>query len=183
MTTAVRARRRTAVLASAAVAALAGAVLTVTLSSPVSAATPPPVTSGSTYTVVNLNSGKCVDARAAGTANGTAVQQYTCNGTTAQNWVFTATSGGYFQVGTANASAQVWDDTNVSTADSSPIQLWLYGGGNNQQWLPVAEASGTLPLRQPVQRQVPGRAERLHRGQRPAAAVRLQRHRARSRSR
>jgi hypothetical protein len=144
MTTAVRARRRTAVLAGAAVAALAGGVLIVTLSSPVSAATPPPVTSGSTYTVVGLNSGKCVDARAAGTANGTAVQQYACNGTTAQNWVFTATSGGYFQVGTANASAQVWDDTNVSTADGSPIQLWLYGGGNNQQWLPVAEPTGTF---------------------------------------
>ncbi|MEZ0069460.1 putative low-complexity protein [Streptacidiphilus sp. MAP12-20] len=100
------------------------------------------VTSGTSYTVTNANSGKCVDARAAATANGTAVQQYSCNGTTAQQWVFTATSGGYFQVGTASSSGQVWDDSNVSSADGSLIQLWAYGGGNNQQWLPVLESGG-----------------------------------------
>ena len=122
---------------------VAGA-LTLVLTPSANAATPPPVTSGTTYTVVDLGSGKCVDARAAATANGTAVQQYTCNGTTAQQWTFTATSGGYFQVGTAASAAQVWDDTNVSTADGSPIQLWLYGGGNNQQWQPVAESTGTF---------------------------------------
>ena len=101
------------------------------------------VTSGATYTVINLNSGKCVDARAAATANGTAVQQYDCNGTTAQQWVFTATSGGYFDVGVSTSSAQVWDDTNVSPSSGSPIQLWTYGGGTNQQWKPVVNANGT----------------------------------------
>ncbi|WP_030223950.1 ricin-type beta-trefoil lectin domain protein, partial [Streptomyces sp. NRRL WC-3626] len=30
--------------------------------------------------------GKCVDVAGAGTANGTAVQLYDCNGTSAQNW-------------------------------------------------------------------------------------------------
>ncbi|NUR31953.1 MAG: coagulation factor 5/8 type domain-containing protein, partial [Catenulispora sp.] len=105
-------------------------------------AAPAAVTSGTTYIVGNANSGKCVDARAAGTANGTAVQQYSCNGTAAQQWVFTATSGGYFQVGTSASAGQVWDDTNVSPNDQSPIQLWTYGGGNNQQWLPVAESNG-----------------------------------------
>ncbi|WP_394843836.1 RICIN domain-containing protein [Pendulispora brunnea] len=100
------------------------------------------VSNGASYTVTNVNNGKCVDARSAGTANGTAVQQYACNGTTAQTWQFTATSGGYFQVGNANGTAQVWDVTDVSTADGANIQLWTYGNGNNQQWQPVQESSG-----------------------------------------
>ncbi|MCT9930811.1 RICIN domain-containing protein [Planotetraspora sp. A-T 1434] len=94
-------------------------------------------------TVVSKNSGKCVDARAAASANGTAVQQYSCNGTAAQLWQLQATSGGYYRVNSNLNAAQVWDDTNVSTADGSPIQLWTYSSGNNQQWLPVEEAGGT----------------------------------------
>jgi hypothetical protein len=101
------------------------------------------ITSGTAYTVTNVNSGKCVDARSAATANGTAVQQYTCNSTAAQQWVFTATDSGYFRVGVSTASAQVWDDSGVSSADGALIQLWAYGGGTNQQWLPVLESGST----------------------------------------
>lgn len=93
-------------------------------------------------TVVNVGSGKCVDARAAGTANGTVVQQYACNGSQAQQWQFAATSGGYAQVGNRTDATKVWDVTDVSTADSALVQLWTYGGGNNQQWQAVAESSG-----------------------------------------
>ncbi|MDT7726403.1 MAG: hypothetical protein QOI21_2979 [Actinomycetota bacterium] len=95
-----------------------------------------------TYAVTGSGSGKCVDARSAASANATAVQQYTCNGSTAQQWVFTAVDSGYFQIGTAAAPSQVWDVTNVSTADSAPIQLWAYGGTGNQQWQPVDEGNG-----------------------------------------
>nr|WP_234376828.1 RICIN domain-containing protein [Streptomyces sp. TP-A0356] len=93
-------------------------------------------------TVVNSGSGKCLDARAAGTANGTVVQQYTCNDSTAQHWSLTATSGGYVRINNRNDAAQVLDVTDVSTADSAPVQLWTYGGGDNQQWLPVDEGGG-----------------------------------------
>ncbi|WTR18921.1 RICIN domain-containing protein [Streptomyces sp. NBC_00138] len=95
-------------------------------------------------TVTGVGSGKCVDARAAVTVNGTAVQQYTCNGTAAQQWQFTATDSGYYRIGAAGAPNQVWDETGVSTADGALTQLWLYGGGANQQWLPVAEAGGAF---------------------------------------
>jgi Ricin-type beta-trefoil lectin domain len=93
-------------------------------------------------TVVNKTSGKCIDARAASAANGTAVQQYTCNGTVAQQWQFVATSNGNVRVNSEVNAASSWDVTNVSTADSAPIQLWTYSGGTNQQWLPVSEGSG-----------------------------------------
>ncbi|MFG1874728.1 RICIN domain-containing protein [Sphaerisporangium sp. NPDC049003] len=94
-------------------------------------------------TVVNKGNGKCVDARAAGSANGTAVQQYACNGSGAQLWQLQATSGGYYRVNSNLNAAQAWDVTNVSTADNAPIQLWSYSGGNNQQWQPVEEAGGS----------------------------------------
>ncbi|MEV7969695.1 RICIN domain-containing protein [Sphaerisporangium sp. NPDC088356] len=94
-------------------------------------------------TVVNKGSGKCVDARAAASANGTAVQQYACNGSGAQLWQLQATSGGYYRVNSNLNAAEAWDVTNVSAADNAPIQLWSYSGGNNQQWQPVEEAGGS----------------------------------------
>jgi hypothetical protein len=114
--------------------------------------TPPPSTPTPTpvggisptawYAVVNRNSGKCVDARAAATANGTVVQQYACNASFAQQWQFTPTSGGYYRVGSRNAANQVWDVAGVSTVDGGKIHLWTYGGGNNQQWLPQSVGGG-----------------------------------------
>jgi hypothetical protein len=127
---------RTAAFAAVVVTLVATAV-SIAMAPAASAAVTP-----GTYTVTNAGSGKCVDARSAATANGTAVQQYSCNGTAAQSWTFTATDSGYFQIGNAGASSQVWDVTNVSTADQAPIQLWAYGGGANQQWQPVDEGNG-----------------------------------------
>ncbi len=95
------------------------------------------------YTVVNQTSGKCVDARAAATANGTAIQQYTCNSSTAQQWQFQPTSGGFSRINARDNSAQVLDVANVSTADGGLIHLWTYGGGNNQQWQAVEQAGGS----------------------------------------
>ena len=111
-------------------------------SSPTPTASAGPISPGTWYSVVNKNSAKCVDARAAASANGTPVQQYACNGTTAQQYQFQPTSGGYVRVDSRLNSAQVLDVTNVSTADAAPVQLWQYGGGNNQQWQPVAEGGG-----------------------------------------
>jgi hypothetical protein len=132
-------RRRTAALV-AALLVPAGAGLALASAPSAGAATIP----SAPAVVTNVGSGKCVDARAAATANGTAVQQYACNGTGAQQWQFTATDSGYYRIGASSAPNQVWDVTDVSTADSAKTQLWLYGGGANQQWLPVAESGGSF---------------------------------------
>ncbi|MFD9502291.1 RICIN domain-containing protein [Streptomyces sp. NPDC060035] len=94
-------------------------------------------------TVTAKHSGKCADAAAASTADGTAVQQYACNASNAQQWQFQATSDGYVRVNNRNDASKSWDVTDVSTADAAPLQLWSYSGGANQQWLPVEEAGGT----------------------------------------
>ncbi|RSM36299.1 1,4-beta-xylanase [Amycolatopsis balhimycina DSM 5908] len=94
------------------------------------------------YAVTNKASGKCVDARAAGSANGTVIQQYTCNGTAAQQYQFAPAGGGYDRITNRTNAAEVIDVTDVSTADNAGLQLWSYSGGNNQQWQPVSEGSG-----------------------------------------
>ncbi|MEU8656444.1 RICIN domain-containing protein [Actinoplanes philippinensis] len=94
------------------------------------------------YPVINKNSGRCVDARAAGTVNGTAIQQYACNGSTAQQYQFANAGGGYVRINNRGNAAQVLDVTGVSTADNAKIQTWAYGSTANQQWQPVAEGGG-----------------------------------------
>ncbi|MFC0556038.1 RICIN domain-containing protein [Planotetraspora thailandica] len=110
-----------------------------------STTTPPPsdtISPTAWYSLVGKGNGKCVDARAAASSNGTAVQQYTCNGSYAQQFQVQPTSGGFARLGNRNNSAQVIDVTDRSTADGAKLQLWAYGGGNNQQWQAVSEGGG-----------------------------------------
>jgi chitinase len=70
-----------------------------------------------------------MDVTAAGTANGTAVQLYDCNGTAAQQWHAGANNS---LVNTG--SGRCLDATGVSSADGTRLQIWDCGGGANQQW-------------------------------------------------
>ncbi|WP_329189172.1 RICIN domain-containing protein [Actinacidiphila glaucinigra] len=133
-----RVRRRVVPLALGAL--LASGLSAVVLTAPQAQAASLPT---GWVTVAAKHSGKCVDAAAAGTADGTAVQQYACNGTTAQQWQFQPTSDGYVRVNNRNDASKAWDVTDVSVADAAPVQLWSYSNGANQQWLPVEEAGGT----------------------------------------
>ncbi|WP_371483038.1 glycosyl hydrolase [Kitasatospora sp. NBC_00315] len=85
--------------------------------------------------------GKCLDARASGTANGTAVQLYTCSTGVAQTWT----------VGTDGTlrnpnSGRCLDITSAGTANGTRIQLYDCNGTSAQQW--QAQTSGQL--RNPV---------------------------------
>ncbi|MEU8712402.1 RICIN domain-containing protein [Streptomyces sp. NPDC048663] len=107
-----------------------------------------PIDPAKWYTVTNTSSGKCVDDTAGSTADGAAVQQWTCvPGSTNQQWQFQATDSGYYKVVSRNASNAVWDVTGGTGAgNGAKIQLWAYGGGTNQQWKPVPGAGGTYTL-------------------------------------
>ena len=95
--------------------------------------TPPP---GGTRTgAITGVGGKCVDVAAAGTTNGTAVQLYDCNGSTAQQWTVGAD-------GTVRALGKCLDVTGQGTANGSLIQLWDCNGSDAQQW--TAQTSGHL---------------------------------------
>jgi hypothetical protein len=71
--------------------------------------------------------GKCVDVASANSANGTAVQLWTCNGTNAQNW----TVG---DDGTIRALGKCLDVTSAGTANGTKIQIWDCNGTGAQQW-------------------------------------------------
>jgi hypothetical protein len=107
-----------------------------------SASAAPPAT-GTLFTVVSGNSGKCLDAAAASTANGTAVQQYACNNTTAQQWeLLPGADAGYYVIVNNNAPRPAIDLVGPSTASGTKIHLWSNGGWSSQEWQPVQESSG-----------------------------------------
>jgi predicted chitinase len=71
--------------------------------------------------------GKCVDVAGANSANGTAVQLYDCNGTSAQTW---SNPGD----GTLRALGRCLDVTSGGTADGTTVQLYDCNGSAAQQW-------------------------------------------------
>jgi hypothetical protein len=77
--------------------------------------------------------GKCLDVDHSGTANGTAVQLWTCNGTGAQSWTLAAD-------GTIRALGKCLDVSGSGTAGGTLTQLWDCNGTSAQQWL-VSSAS------------------------------------------
>ncbi|MEU5790819.1 ThuA domain-containing protein [Micromonospora purpureochromogenes] len=79
--------------------------------------------------------GKCLDVRSSGTADGTQIQLYTCNGTGAQTWTVTPNS-------TIKALGKCLDVSGGGSADGTKIQLWTCNGSGAQNW--SAQADGSL---------------------------------------
>ncbi|MEO3771130.1 glycosyl hydrolase family 18 protein [Micromonospora sp. B9E7] len=94
--------------------------------------TPPPT--GRTGRITGI-AGKCVDVASASTANGAAIQLWTCNGTNAQTWTVASDS-------TLRALGKCADITSGSTANGAKVQLWDCNGSGAQVW--QAQSNGTL---------------------------------------
>ena len=95
---------------------------------------PDPGPGTTAHQIVNGKSGKCVDRAGGGTANGTAIQQWTCNTTDAMTWTLDGaalTSGG-----------KCLDLVGGGTTNGTTAHLWDCGGYPSQQW--VHQADGTL---------------------------------------
>ncbi|MER5374300.1 ricin-type beta-trefoil lectin domain protein [Streptomyces sp. NPDC002553] len=71
--------------------------------------------------------GKCLDVDGGNSANGTAVDIRSCNGSDAQLW--SARSDG-----TLRALGKCLDATGRGTANGTRIAVWDCNGGTNQQW-------------------------------------------------
>jgi endoglucanase len=101
------------------------------------------ISTSSWFNVVNSNSGACVDAAGWGTGNGTVVQQWACGSQQYnQEWQFTSVGNGVYAVYNRNAPDEAWNVVNNGTGDGSLMQLWTYGGGANEQWMPVSLGNG-----------------------------------------
>ena len=79
--------------------------------------------------------GKCVDVAGGATADGTAIQLFDCNGTTAQRWSVTAD-------GTLEALGKCLDVAGGATGNGSRVQLFECNGTGAQRW--ESQADGTL---------------------------------------
>ncbi|WP_078901703.1 ricin-type beta-trefoil lectin domain protein [Actinacidiphila yeochonensis] len=86
-----------------------------------------PPSGGATGPIQSGYAGKCVDVAAAGTANGTAVQLYDCNGTNAQSWTVGSD-------GTLRALGKCMDVTSAGTANGTQVQLYDCNGTAAQAW-------------------------------------------------
>ncbi|MBD0255537.1 MAG: RICIN domain-containing protein [Cytophagales bacterium] len=87
-----------------------------------------------TYKITARHSGKALDVSNSSTADGGNVQQWTDNGSTAQQWIITPTTDGYYKI-VCKASGKALDVANGSTADGGNVQQWTYFGNLHQQWL------------------------------------------------
>lgn len=99
------------------------------------------------YQVVNTGSGKCLDAADGSTSNGTRLQQWTCQAANSnQLWQLQPTTGGNYRVVSRNATSLAWDVAGGpgATGNGASVQLWTYGGGTNQQWLPTDRGNSTF---------------------------------------
>jgi hypothetical protein len=95
-----------------------------------------------TYKIVNVNSALALDATGQGTANGTALEQYTYNGGANQKWTVTSLGGGQYSI-TGVQSGRVADVHGQSLADGAAIELYDSNGGANQKWI-INAAAGTI---------------------------------------
>ena len=72
--------------------------------------------------------GNCLDVDGAGTANGTTVDLYTCNGTGAQTWA-PQSDGELLNP----ESGKCLDDTGYG-GSGTQAQIWACAGNANQKW-------------------------------------------------
>ncbi|MEV0649612.1 ThuA domain-containing protein [Phytomonospora sp. NPDC050363] len=78
--------------------------------------------------------GKCVDVDNAGTADGTKIQLWTCNASSAQRWTLTGQA--------VAALGKCLDVAGGATAEGTKVQLWTCNGTGAQSW--AAQADGTI---------------------------------------
>jgi hypothetical protein len=91
---------------------------------------------GGGQTIVGQDSNRCVDVSAGGTADGTRIQLWDCNGTGAQKWVRTGNTFVNPQ------SGKCLDVTGIGTTNGTAIQLWSCLNNAAQQW--TVNSNGTI---------------------------------------
>ncbi|MET8813562.1 ricin-type beta-trefoil lectin domain protein [Streptomyces sp. NPDC004549] len=84
--------------------------------------------------------GKCLDVRGSGTAGGTQVRLYACNGTDAQRWTWVPGAGG-----TLRAPGGCLDVNGGGSANGTTVRLWQCNGSAAQRWVPAPGSSLVNP--------------------------------------
>ncbi|MFJ7048438.1 family 43 glycosylhydrolase [Streptomyces sp. NPDC101112] len=93
------------------------------------------------YTLVNRNSGKCLDVAGANTADGTNIHQWTCNGGANQKWRIEDLGNDTNRLVNV-ATGKVMDTASCGTADGTGIRQWSWLNNNCQKYRLVYTATG-----------------------------------------
>ena len=102
-----------------------------------------PYTTGfsGTYKLTARHSNKALDVANSSTADGGNVQQWTDNGSQAQQWIITPTTDGFYKL-VNKGSNKALEVGGFSLADGGNVQQWSYVGVNSQQWKIEATTDG-----------------------------------------
>ncbi|CAF3394306.1 unnamed protein product [Rotaria sp. Silwood1] len=85
------------------------------------------------YKLININSNKALDVAHSGTANGTNVQIYTDNNTSAQQWHIQNTGNGSYKLINV-ICGKVLDVDHSKTLNGTNVQIWEDNGTAAQRW-------------------------------------------------
>ena len=104
------------------------------------------VTSGDLYNFGTLaNPGSCMDAKAGGTADGTQIQEWPCNGTGAQSYELEDDGNGAFTIVNTQANKCV-DVQGAGTANGTKVQLYDCNGTGAQSFVTEDAGNGFVYL-------------------------------------
>lgn len=112
-----------------------------------SAATP------TSYTLVNRNSGKCLDLLNGSAADGANVRQWTCNGAAAQKWRIEDQGDDTSRL-VNTASGKALDVADCSAADGADIRQWSWLGNACQRFRMIVTGPGWVRLENANSRKV-----------------------------
>ena len=93
------------------------------------------------------NDALCLDVYGATSAAGAAIDQWTCNGQSNQQFQFVPVSGGYGELQAQNSGDDVAVGGGASTAGSPDIVQQSPNGASSSLWLPVPQSDGSYEFR------------------------------------
>jgi len=98
------------------------------------------IVSGSTYKLINKNSGKNLDVYHESQTDGTQIIQWTNTGHNNQKWTITDVGNGQYKLINVNSSKAL-DVYQASMVDGATVCQWTYSGSDNQKWM-ITDAGG-----------------------------------------
>jgi hypothetical protein len=100
-------------------------------------------TSGTEYSLVNVNSGLAVNVSGGGTTNSAKIIQWPyASGSANSQWSFVATDSGYYQIVSANSGKDIVVQGAYTTNGAHIIQ-YQFGSSQNDQWKPGKTSDGS----------------------------------------
>ncbi|MEQ8580269.1 MAG: RICIN domain-containing protein [Marinoscillum sp.] len=91
------------------------------------------ITSGATYTIQSLHSGKRLDLEGGSLVDGGNIHQWDPHGGESQKWIVTDVGNDQYSI-ISVLSGKSLDIVSNATSDGANIHQWEYFGNNNQKW-------------------------------------------------